>query len=351
MFSLCLLVWVSACLNLDVCFQGMINSNFFLSSCRDAVFSEDESWNNSGNRSTRSSITDWSVLKDHLRVGDKVRSRKPKNSCRAEIMTIPEGTVVGMENEGDPPDSFILVKVRGFHNPQRVHSSAVERVTFGFAAGDWVRAVDEDKKRRSPSPVGILHSIDRAGRVTVGFVGMETLWHGSYTELQMAEPYCVGQFLRLKANVSSPRFEWPRKRGGSWATGRVSRILPNGCLVVKFPGMFSFGEPLSSLADPSEVEVVSFTRCEGVAKKYQHLEDFHWAVRPVLIAVGFFTALKLGLFVGRGVGRSRQKKGGDVLVRGEAAQRQDGPNESNPQWLPPSVANMLFREGGVTTGR
>lgn len=317
-------------------------------SCKDAVSSDDDSRSDLGNKSTRSSITDWSVLKDHLRVGDKVRSRKPKNSCRPEIMMIPEGTVVGMETEDDP-NSFILVKVHGFHNSLRVHSSAVERVTFGFAAGDWVRAMDEDKKRRSP--VGILHSIDIDGKVTVGFIGMETLWRGNYSELQMAESYCVGQFLRLKANVSSPRFEWPRKRGGSWATGRISQILPNGCLVVQFPGMFSFGEPLSFLADPSEVEVVSFSSCEGVVKKYQHLEDFHWAVRPMLIAFGFFTALKLGFFVGRNVGKSRQKKGGDVLVRDEAAQHQDGPNESNPQWLPPSVANILFREGGVTTGR
>ena len=259
---------------------------------------------------------------------------------------IPEGTVVGMETEGDP-NSFILVRVRGFHNPIRVHSSMVERVMFGFAAGDWVRAKDEDKKHRSP--VGILHSIDRDGKVTVGFIGMETLWKGNYSELQMAESYCVGQFLTLKAKVTSPRFEWPRKRGGSWATGRISRILPNGCLVVKFPGMFSFGESLGFLADPSEVQVVSFSNCEGLVKKYEHLEDFHWVMRPMVIALGLFTALKLGIFVGKKAGKLRKEE--NVLVKADAGQQQDGPNGSNQQWLPSSVANILFKEGGVATAR
>ncbi|KAG1327128.1 E3 ubiquitin-protein ligase KEG [Cocos nucifera] len=311
-------------------------------SYKDAVSSE-SSWNNSGSqvadKSYRVGYTDWSLLKDHILVGDTVCSRKPRTSCRLESMEIPEGTVVGMEKSGDH-GGFVLVRVHGFHDPVRVHSSTVKRVTYGFAAGDWVR-LKEDKRQ---SPIGILHSIERDGTVTVGFIGMETLWKGNYSEIQMAEPYCVGQFLRLKATVSSPRFEWPRKRGGEWATGRISQVLPNGCLVVRFPGRLSFGEASGFLADPSEVEVVSFNTCEGVVKKYQHLEDFHWAVRPLLIALGLFTALKLGFFVGKSVGRSRRKSGVGISGQGEGPQ-QDGPSGGNAAWLPPSVANILFKEG------
>ncbi|KAJ6828957.1 E3 ubiquitin-protein ligase KEG [Iris pallida] len=319
-------------------------------SCRDAVLSDDSSWTYSGNQSTCSVFTDWSLLKDHLQVGDTVRSRKPKNSCRPENMVIPEGTVVGMDTDSEA-SGFILVRVHGFHDPLKVLSSTVERVTYGFASGDWVKAKDEDKKHRSP--VGILHSIERDGKVTVGFIGMETLWNGSYTNLQMAESYCVGQFLRLKQNVSSPRFEWPRNRGGEWATGRVSQILPNGCLVVKFPGRFSIGGTLGVVADPSEVEMVSFSNCEGVVKKYQHLEDFHWCVRPLVIALGLFSALRLGFVVGQSVGKSRRKKDDGILVTREGAQQQqEGQNgSSSAQWLPPSVANILFKEGGASPAR
>jgi hypothetical protein len=52
------------------------------------------------------------------------------------------------------------------------------------------------------------------------------------------------------------------------------------------------------------VEAVSFDTCPGVVKKYQHIEDFHWAVRPLAIACTLFTAMKLGLFVGQNIGAS-----------------------------------------------
>ncbi|XP_042491604.1 E3 ubiquitin-protein ligase KEG-like [Macadamia integrifolia] len=303
----------------------------------------DDGWTGLGNwklqeKSSGSCYTEWFLSKDNLHVGDTVRSRK------AENVFIPEGMVVGLEDTDR--DEFVLVRVLGVHNPLRVHKSTLERVTSGLAAGDWVRVKEDDKKH---SPVGILHSIQRDGTVAVGFIGLETLWSGNASDLQMAEPYCVGQFVRLKANVFSPRFEWPHKRGGAWATGRISQVLPNGCLVVGFPGRFVFGDSCNSiLADPAEVEVVSFSTCPGVAKKYQHLEDFHWAVRPLVIAFGLFTAMKLGFFVGKNVRGSRGKKGQASLIQGDG-QHQDGQSSGNPAWLPPPVANMLFREGVSTT--
>lgn len=326
-------------------------------SCKNTVY-DNEGWTslrNSNLEKLSSGVyTEWFLSKDQLQVGDTVRSRKPANSCKPETMFIPEGTVVGLES-GCDWGSFILVRVHGIHDPLRVHSSTLERVTSGFAAGDWVRVREEEKQH---SPVGILHSIDRDGRVTVGFIGMEMRWMGSCSELQMAESYCVGQFVRVKVNVFSPRFEWPRKRGGEWATGRIWQVLPNGCLVVRFPSKLVFGDELCCLADPGEVEVVCFSNCHGLVKKYQHLEDFHWSVRPLVIALGLFAALKLGVFMGN-MGRSRprttlkskprRKRGGGALVQGDN-QEQDGQSGSNPAWLPPSVANIIFREG-VGTAR
>ncbi|KAF8400614.1 hypothetical protein HHK36_013913 [Tetracentron sinense] len=315
---------------------------------RNAVYS-DGGWIGLGNRtlaekSSGSGYTQWFLSKDLLEVGDTVRSRKPPNSCKPENMDVPEGMVVGLERDTDR-DGFVLVRVHGIHDPLRVHMSTLERVTSGLAAGDWVRVKEEDKKH---SPVGNLHSIQRDGCVAVGFIGVETLWRGSSSELQMSESYCVGQFVRLKENVFRPRFEWLRKRGGAWATGRIWQVLPNGCLVVRFPGKLVFGDACSSfLADPAEVELVSFNTCPGMAKKYQHLEDIHWAVRPLVIALGLFTAMKLGFFVGRNMGRSRMKKGRSTLIQGDG-QYQDGHIGGNPAWLPPTVANILFREGAAT---
>ncbi|KAL5559779.1 hypothetical protein UlMin_035990 [Ulmus minor] len=296
-------------------------------------------------KSSSTSYTDWFLLKDSLLVGDMVRSRKPPNYCKLENMPVPDGTVVGVERDTDR-DGFVLVRVHGIHDPLRVHVSTLERVTLGLSAGDWVRLKEEDKKKHSP--VGILHLIDRHGKVAVGFIGHETLWEGNSSEFEMAESYCVGQFVRLRTNVLGPRFEWPRRRGGAWATGRIWWILPNGCLIVKFPGIITFKDENSTfLADPAEVELVTFNTCAGVVKKYQHLEDFHWAVRPLLVAFGLFTAMKLGIFVGSKMGRSKVKKQQRSGISSES-HHMDGQNAGNPTWIPPPVAN-LFREG-ISTG-
>ncbi|KAK1300930.1 E3 ubiquitin-protein ligase KEG [Acorus calamus] len=286
-------------------------------------------------RSNIGSLTDWSILKDPLYVGDTVRSRKPKNFTEPKNMDIPEGTVVGLEGNNNQ-DAFVLIRVHGIHNSLRIHPSLLERVTFGFAAGDWVSLISDDSR------IGILHSIGRDGTVTAGFVGRETLYKGKSSELQMAEPRYVGQFVRVRSSITNPRFGWPRKGDGEWATGRIQEVLPNGCLEVGFPGRLSFRNgALNCLANPAEVEEVRFETCEGWVRKYQHLEDFHWAVRPLVIAVGLFAALKVGFFIG---GRSRRRS---RSVRNNP-QGHDGQNAGNPAWLPHPVANILFREGVAT---
>lgn len=281
--------------------------------------------------------TEWFLSKSNLEVGDTVRSRKPLNSCKNENMIIPEGTIVGLNTESQQ-NSQVLVRVHGIHDPVRVPGSTLERVTFGLSPGDWIRF--KTVKNNKHSNVGVLHSVDRDGSLTAGVIGIETLWKGVYSDVQMAENYCVGQFVRVKSNVFSPRFEWVRKRGGEWGTGRVFSVLPNGCLVVKFPGRLTFrGESEFFLADPGEVELVSFDG--NLVKKYQHLEDFHWGVRPLLVSLGFFTVVKFGVCVGGKMGKLSVKKS-------EKSESQRG-EIGKAKWLPGNMANIIFREGVTTT--
>lgn len=279
--------------------------------------------------------TQWFLSKDRLIVGDTVRSRKARNSCKPENMEIPEGLIVGQEQDGS-----VLVRVHGIHDPLRVHIFRLERVTHGLAPGDWVCLKEEamDKSRaKKHSRVGILHSINRDGTVTVGLIGMETLWRGSSSDLQMAEAYCAGQFVKPRPGVLSPRFKWPRKRDGDWATGRIVRVHPNGSLLMRFPGLLTLGaEEDTFVADPSEIELVSFRTCPGIVKKYRHLEDFHWAVRPVVIAIGLFASLRLGSFV---LGRSKRRpQGREALAENQSQQRpvMEAVAEATggPNWLP-----------------
>ncbi|KAL5575720.1 hypothetical protein UlMin_017419 [Ulmus minor] len=289
----------------------------------------------------------WYLSKDDLVVGDTVRSRKPLNGSKPQNMDIPEGIVVSLESNSDK-DDFVLVKIPGVRNPVRIHKSTIERVTSGLAMSDWVHLKEENNKHSS---IGILHSIQRDGSVAVGFIGLETLWRGKLSDLEMTNAYYIGQFVRLKQNVLAPRFKWPRKSGGFWATGKISQVLPNCCLVVKFPGRLVLGdEPNSFLADPAEVELVSFDTCPGVVQKYQHVEDFHWAVRPLAVAFGLFTAMKFSLTIGRNV-NARLKKGRKNSVQHDD-NFQDGQTGGSATWLPSPVANILFKEGvPPATGR
>ncbi|CAI9113970.1 OLC1v1037534C1 [Oldenlandia corymbosa var. corymbosa] len=251
------------------------------------------------------SHTSWSLSKDHLQIGDTVRSRKIADSHAPQTMAVAEGTVVGLEKDSDQ-DGFVLVRIPNLQSPLRLKVSTLERVTSGLAAGDWVCLIEENNKH---SPVGILHSIERDGNVSVGFLGLETLWKGHSSELRVTEPYIVGNFVRLKSSVTDPRFKWPQKGRDTWATGRVTQILPNGCLIVKFPGLlFIVGECPSFMADPAEVELVSFDTCPSLVEKYHHVEDFHWSVRPLAIAFGLFAAVQIGIFAGKNIGGKLNSK-------------------------------------------
>jgi hypothetical protein len=75
------------------------------------------------------------LRKNKLQVGAKVRSRKLKISCLHETMEIPNGTVVGVDDDGGR-DAYALVRVHGLHNALKVRCSTVERVSYGLVAGD-----------------------------------------------------------------------------------------------------------------------------------------------------------------------------------------------------------------------
>ncbi|GKA13096.1 hypothetical protein Tco_0692642 [Tanacetum coccineum] len=193
-------------------------------------------------------------------------------------MVVAEGTIVGLEKDTGG-DGFVLVRVQGIHNPLRVNITTIERVTSGLAIGNWVHLLDYN---RNHSSIGILHLIDRDGSITVGFIGL--------------------------GNVLTPRFLWLHKREGIWATGKVVRILPNGCLVLQFLGKFAHkGDYKLFLADPAEAKRVSFDTCQTLVDKYQRVEDHHWDVRPLMVACGVLMAMKFGFIVGHNMG-SRLKK-------------------------------------------
>lgn len=306
-------------------------------SLKDAVYDDEVVFVGIGSKSSRQRPSScWNLVKDRIKVGDEVRSRKPLNGSKPRTLDVPEGCVVDLRTDGDS-ERFALVKITGMHNVLRVRVSTLERVTFGFAAGDWVRL------KEGHSSLGILHSVHRTGAITVGFVGLSTLWKGRWSEIEKVEGFYVGQFVRVKDHVVGPRFEWPRRRSGMWATGRVSKVLPNGCLMVSFPGRFVFKDDETSfLADPAEVVSVTFGSCDGLVKKYVHVEDFHWSVRPIVVTLCVLTAVKLGFSMRRTSKECKNSVQSSNQSRGSC---EGGGGRYSVPWLPPPVANILFGDG------
>nr|GEX50619.1 reverse transcriptase domain-containing protein [Tanacetum cinerariifolium] len=112
----------------------------------------------------------------------------------------------------------------------------------------------------------------------------------------------------VEGKCLTPRFPWLHKREGIWATGKVVRILSNGCHVLQFLGKFARkGNCKLFLADPAKAEHVSFDTCHTLVDKYKHVEDHHWAVRLLMVAFGVHTTVKFGFIVGHNMG-SRLKK-------------------------------------------
>jgi hypothetical protein len=79
------------------------------------------------------------LWKNKLQVGGKVRSRKLEISCRPETMEMPNGTIVGVDDD-EERDTYVLVRVYGLHNALKVRCSTVERVSYGLIVGDLVTA-------------------------------------------------------------------------------------------------------------------------------------------------------------------------------------------------------------------
>ncbi|BBN17803.1 hypothetical protein MPTK1_7g16990 [Marchantia polymorpha subsp. ruderalis] len=245
-----------------------------------------------------------SLWKDKFRTGERVKLKNSVSSPRFGWAGVPqvshdkEALVVGLNDN----DGVVVVSFRGSKELWKADPVEIERVSGGLVAGDWVFlrggwAVDPDAAAadQRTSRIGVIHHVASDGKVQVAFLGRECLWTGSPPEFEKAVPLSSGQFIRLRNDVLSPRFQWPVKVPGNWDMGRIVNVLPNGGLMVDFPGRFRNRK--GWWADAEEVEVVRIQEIEGIVQKYQHIESMHWAIRPVVSLLGFLIVARAGIVV------------------------------------------------------
>lgn len=125
-----------------------------------------------------------------------------------------------------------------------------------FEVGEWVKLREDVSNWKSvgPGSVGVVQGIgydgdEWDGSIYVGFCGEQERWAGPTSHLERVERLMVGQKVRVKLSVKQPRFGWSGHSHGS--VGTISAIDADGKLRIYTP----VGSKTWML-DPSEVELV-----------------------------------------------------------------------------------------------
>lgn len=125
-----------------------------------------------------------------------------------------------------------------------------------FEVGEWVKLRGDVSNWKSvgPGSVGVVQGIgydgdEWDGSIYVGFCGEQERWAGPTSHLERVERLMVGQKVRVKLSVKQPRFGWSGHSHGS--VGTISAIDADGKLRIYTP----VGSKTWML-DPSEVELV-----------------------------------------------------------------------------------------------
>lgn len=306
-----------------------------------------------------SQLDSLALWKHPFEVGDSVRLKLsvdiPRFGWPGRNAT--EGTIsdIGID------DAVFTITFVGSLQTWRADPLQLERVAGGLVVNDWVRSGKSTESNGPiPSGVGIVHHIDHYGKLKVSFFGRETLWTGEAADLEKVCTLNVGQYVRLKQEVVTPRFKWPLAECGEWDTGRIAHVLPNAGLIVDFPGRLFNGK--GWWADPEEVQVVRINEIDGLLDKYKHIEKMHWAVRPALSLIGLLVAVRTGVVVVNLVTRpfwgkkqaattnEGSTKKGDPSSEHVNKTRKEGSTSMNGVWLPSQVAAATSTVAGIMFG-
>ncbi|KAL9407164.1 hypothetical protein Peur_004136 [Populus x canadensis] len=188
-----------------------------------------------------------------FKVGQHVRFRtglsEPRWGWRGALPDS-RGIITSVHADGE-------VRVAFFHLPGLWRGDPADlEVEHIFEVGEWVKLREDVSNWKSvgPGSVGVVQGIgydgdEWDGSIYVGFCGEQERWAGPTSHLERVERLMVGQKVRVKLSVKQPRFGWSGHSHGS--VGTISAIDADGKLRIYTP----VGSKTWML-DPSEVELV-----------------------------------------------------------------------------------------------
>ncbi|KAJ0978807.1 hypothetical protein J5N97_014281 [Dioscorea zingiberensis] len=177
---------------------------------------------------------------EEFKVGDWVRIRPSLTAAIHGLESVTPGSIGIVYSIR--PDSSLLLGLCYLPNPWHCEPEEVERVE-PFEVGDWVRV-----KASVPSPkygwedvsrnsIGVIHSLEDNGDVGVAFCFRSKAFPCSVADMEKVRPFEVGEKIHVIPSISQPRLGWSNETAAS--IGTIARIDMDGTLNVRVAGKSS----------------------------------------------------------------------------------------------------------------
>ncbi|GAV62128.1 Pkinase domain-containing protein/Ank_2 domain-containing protein/Ank_3 domain-containing protein/zf-RING_2 domain-containing protein [Cephalotus follicularis] len=147
------------------------------------------------------------------------------------------GRISDIESSG-----LLIIEIANRPIAWKADPSDIEKIEE-FEVGDWVRV-----KASVPSPkygwedvtrtsIGVVHSLEADGDMSVAFCFRSRPFSCSMADLEKVSPFEVGQEIRLMPSVNQPQLGWSNETHATF--GNISRIDMDGTLNVRVAGRVS----------------------------------------------------------------------------------------------------------------
>ncbi|GAB4827765.1 hypothetical protein Ancab_034651 [Ancistrocladus abbreviatus] len=177
---------------------------------------------------------------DPFRIGDRVCVKRsvaePRYAWGGETHHS-VGRISEIENDG-----LLIIEIPNRPIPWQADPADMEKVE-DFKVGDWVRvkaSVSSPKygwEDITRNSIGIIHSLEEDGDVGVAFCFRSKLFCCSVTDIEKVAPFEVGEEIHVAPSIVQPRLGWSDETPAT--VGKIVRIDMDGALNVRVAGRSS----------------------------------------------------------------------------------------------------------------
>ncbi|KAL2656279.1 hypothetical protein AAZV13_04G111900 [Glycine max] len=144
------------------------------------------------------------------------------------------GRISEIENDG-----LLIIEIPNRPIPWQADPSDMEKVE-DFKVGDWVRvkaSVSSPKygwEDVTRTSIGVIHSLEEDGDMGVAFCFRSKPFSCSVTDMEKVPPFEVGQEIHVMPSVTQPRLGWSNESPAT--VGKILKIDMDGALNVRVTG-------------------------------------------------------------------------------------------------------------------